>query len=350
MNYDEALETALDLSGDTAAVEAFLATVPAWRDQLNQAVRLAHQTGQELLAISPAPSAAARRQQELLQLVRQLDAAREPTFAPASRGLLAAFARPPLLAGASLAAAALALAFILGLPALNGDGPARVEAVVIEGSVSEISNGAVTISTAGSAELIQLSSDTVLTDSFGNTLQASSLNAGQTVVLKGNRSDSGVVASAVEVKDRLFGTVIAMTGDVLRLRAGQTEHAIAITGDTEIEGPIRVGSYVEVKVLRLSDGTLRALEIEAEDDDSDGGDDDRKSSPGAIPTAVASTPGGTPTAGGTGGGDDDGDEDEDGPEVEDEHEDEDSKGGEDEEHQEDREEHDEPEHEDESED
>jgi hypothetical protein len=346
VNYDEALETALDLSGDTAAVEAFLATVPAWRDQLNRDVRLAHLAGQELLAISPAPSAAARRQQELVQLVRQLDVAREPTFAPASRGPLAAFVRPPLLAGASLAAAALALAFILGLPALSGDGPARVEAVVIEGSVSEISNGAVTISTAGSAEMIQLSSDTVLTDSFGNTLQASSLNAGQTVVLKGSRSESGVVASAVEVKDRLFGTVIAMTGDVLRLRAGQTEHAIAITSDTEIEGPIRVGSYVEVKVLRLSDGTLRALEIEAEDDDSDGGDDDRKASPGAIPTAVASTPGSTPTAGGAGGGD----EDEDGPEVEDEHEDEDSKGGEDEEHQEDREEHDEPEHEDESED
>jgi hypothetical protein len=242
--------------------------------------------------------------------------------------------RPRLVATTALAAAVVVLAVVAGLPALSDSGGAKTaEAVVIEGSVAEIGEGAVTVNTADSAELVKLSSDTVLTDGFGNTVQAAALSTGQTVVLKGNRSDDGVVASQVELKDRLFGTLSAMSGDGIRLRTPQAEHAIAVTPSTEIEGPLRVGAYLEVKVLRLSDGSLRALEIEAEDSDDSGG-----SGSGSVdaPTAPVGSPApaNTPAAGSP--GDDGGDDDEDSAEPE-QHEDDDSHDGEhdEEEHQED---------------
>jgi hypothetical protein len=319
VNYEDAFETAIRLSRDSAALEAFLATRPAWRDQLMRDLRLAQSMGRELHNLTPGAAATLRRQRELLDVVAW-HAERQPTSWGAR--LQAVLLRPRLVATTALAAAVVVLAVVAGLPALSDSGGAKTaEAVVIEGSVAEIGEGAVTVNTADSAELVKLSSDTVLTDGFGNTVQAAALSTGQTVVLKGNRSDDGVVASQVELKDRLFGTLSAMSGDGIRLRTPQAEHAIAVTPSTEIEGPLRVGAYLEVKVLRLSDGSLRALEIEAEDSDDSGAPSGSVTSPTA--PAGSPAPADTPVAGGQpdDGHDDDGHEDEAEPE---EHEDEDS--------------------------
>lgn len=301
VNYDEALETAFNLSPNPAALEAFLASIPAWRGQIAREVRLAHTIGQELSTISPSAAGAIQRQQELIKLVARLGTGSERVSRSRLAGLLTALAWPRLLASATIATALVALAVVVGLPTLNGSGPAKAEAVVIEGRVAEIGAGGVTISTANSAELVQFSSDTVLTDGFGNALQPSALNTGQTVILTGSRSAAGVVVSQVELKDRLFGTVTALTSDSIRLRTGQNERVIAVTSDTEIEATVRVGAYVEVKVLRLADGGLRALEIETEAEESDDGEDGHDSS--STPTSVLPTPVSTPAAGGSPGDD-----------------------------------------------
>jgi hypothetical protein len=187
---------------------------------------------------------------------------------------------------------------------------------------------------------VKFSSDTVLTDGFGNPLQESDLNAGQTVILKGSRSDTGVVASQVELKDRLFGTITALAGDSMSLRSGQGSHVIRITPDTEIESALRVGIAVEVKVLRLTDGTLRALEIESEDDEHEDDDDHSKGETGGsaspVPPSTSPSAGTTPSSGDSDGNDkaedDDDHEDNESADSED-HDDEPS--GEDEEHHED---------------
>jgi hypothetical protein len=331
VNYEEAFETAIRLSNDSAALEAFLATLPDWRDQLSRDLRLAQAVGRELRQLTPGASATLRRQRELLEVVAWHAEQPSPSWLARLHVLLL---RPRVVASAALTSAVAVLAILTGLPAFSGGGGAiTAEAVVIEGSVAEIGEGAVTINTADSAELVKLSSDTVLTDGFGNTVQAAALSTGQTVVLKGSRSDDGVVANQVELKDRLFGTVAAMSGDSIRLRTAQAEHTIAVTPGTEIEGPLRIGSYVEVKVLRVSDGSLRALEIAAEDSDDSGG-----SGSGSVdaPTAPVGSPApaNTPAAGSP--GDDGGDDDEDSAEPE-QHEDDDSHDGEhdEEEHQED---------------
>ena len=329
MNYEEAFETAIRISNDPAALEAFLATLPDWRDQLSRDLRLAQSVGRELRQLTPGASATLRRQRELLEMVAWH--AEQPSTSWMTR-LPTVLLRPRLVACAALAAAVLVLAVVAGLPALSDGGANTAEAVVIEGSVAEIGEGGVTINTADSAELVRLSSDTVLTDGFGNTVQAAALSTGQTVVLKGSRSDDGVVANQVELKDRLFGTLTAISGDTIHLRTAQAEHTIAVTSSTEIEGPLRIGAYVEVRVLRVSDGSLRALEIEAEDSDDSGGSSGGSS---VSPTAPAGSPApaNTPAAGSP--EDDGGDDHEDLAEPE-EHGDDDSSDGEhEEEHQED---------------
>jgi hypothetical protein len=338
VNYEKAFETAIRLSNDSASLEAFLATLPDWRDQLDRDLRLAQSVARELRQLTPGASATLRRQRELLDVVAWH--AEQPSMSWLTR-LPTVLLRPRLVACAALAAAVLVLAVVAGLPALSDGGANTAEAVVIEGSVAEIGEGGVTINTADSAELVRLSSDTVLTDGFGNTVQAAALSTGQTVVLKGSSSEDGVVANQVELKDRLFGTLAALSGDSITLRTAQAEHTIAVTPSTEIEGPLRIGAYVEVRVLRVSDGSLRALEIEAEDSDDSGGSSGGSS---VSPTAPAGSPApaNTPAAGSLedGGGDDHTDSAE--PEG---HEDDDSPDGEHDEaeHQEDGHD-DEPEH------
>jgi hypothetical protein len=342
VNYEEALETALMLSDDAKALEAFLAEVPSYRERLLAQVELSRALGRDLSAVRPGSAARSRREQELLTLIAKLSNRQEPALAWRTR--LAGLFTPRTIASGGLAAVLIALALVITQPAIDGTGPLTAEAVVIEGSVAEIGAEGVTISTADSAQLVKLSADTLLTDGFGNSLQPSDLNAGQTVVLKGNRSESGLVASQVEVKDRIFGTVVALSTDSLRLRSAQGEYVIAITGATEFEGAVRAGSYVEVKVLRLPDGSLRALEVEAEDDDEDESEgDDRRVEPRMSPAAATATP--RPSSSSPGPDDrsaGEGDRDE--PEVQDSDED----GSEDDEQEEEHEDEEDSEHEDES--
>lgn len=295
VNYQDALETALGLAGRPSELDEFLTSAPAWRSDLERALALSSTAGRELRGISPAPSAAGRRERELIELVSRLQVENQ---AARSRwaALLGSVARPRLLAAsAGIAAVLLALALATSLPPFSGGSPPTAEAVLIEGSVAEIGGGIVTITTADSAQLVRLSSDTVLTDGFGNTVGASALSAGQTVVLKGSRSEDGVVASQVELRDRLFGVVTAMPGDSIHLRSSQGEHVILVSSQTKIEGPVAVGAYLEVKIARLPDGRLSALEIEVEDSEGDDSDNDGPSSTPA--TAASPVPSTSPSPG-----------------------------------------------------
>jgi hypothetical protein len=339
VDYEDAFETAIELSHDPAALDAFLATVPSLRGRLDRDLALALAAGRDLRRLTPDPAATMRRQRELLDAVDRHAEQRPVSWAVRLRVFRL---RPGLVVTAALVALVAVLAAVAGLPAVSdGGGTITAEAVVIEGSVAEIGEGAVTINTASSAELVRLSSETVLTDGFGNTVQPTALNTGQTVVLKGSRSSDGLVASSVELKDRLFGTISAISGDGIRLLVGQTEHPIAITPSTEIEAPLRVGAFVEVKVLRLSDGSLRALEIEAEEEEGD----DRPPSKGILATPAAPSANPTPNTPSSGDPKDGGDDGESGEaddhSDEDSHTDEDEHAGDDEDSHADEDEHEE---------
>jgi Domain of unknown function (DUF5666) len=268
MNYEDALDRALSLIHEPASLEAFLRTVPEWRDELNRALGVSSSVAGELRDITPNAGSRQRAQHRVMSVVEELGAARSTTPWPAR--VPRSFVGYRLAIAGLTAASILALAFVVGLPSQSGGGTQTAEAV-IEGSVAEVGVDAVTISMNSSSRVVRLGSDTVLTDGFGNTVESSKLSAGQDVVLKGNDSGEDFVASEVELRDRLFGVVTALNGDGIQLNSSKGDFFVLVTPETQFEGVALVGSFVEIKLIRLSDGTLRALEIEVEDDE--GGED-----------------------------------------------------------------------------
>jgi hypothetical protein len=334
MSYQDALERALALANDPGALDTFLETVPAWRGDLERALAVSRSLSRELSAIAPQEAARQRSQQQLMATVSRLAAAQAE--APAAPGIFSLLTLPRILIAGATAVALLALAVVVDVPSLGGGGTPTAEAVVIEGSVSAVSPDGVTISTSDSSRLVRLSGDTVLIDGFGNAVEASRLSAGQDVVLKGSRSGDDFVADHVELRDRLFGVVTEMPGDSLHLSSDRGDFVILITPQTEFEGVVAVGSFVEVKLMRTSDGALVALEVEVEDEDEDeqkgDDDDDGTSTAPAGPSVSPNTPSGSssPTSGSQfDDGDDDDDDGEqqdgedDGSSDDDEHEDDD---------------------------
>ena len=333
MSYQDALERALALANDPGALDTFLETVPAWRGDLERALAVSRSLSRELSAIAPQEAARQRSQQHLMAAVSRLAAAH--VEAPAAPGIFSLLTLPRILIAGATAVALLAFAVVVDVPSLGGGGTPTAEAVVIEGSVSAVSPDGVTISTSDSSRLVRLSGDTVLIDGFGNAVEASKLSAGQDVVLKGSRSGDDFVADHVELRDRLFGVVTEMPGDSLHLSSARGDFVILITPQTEFEGMVAVGSFVEVKLMRTSDGALVALEVEVEDEDDDeheGDDDDDGTSTPAGPSVSPNAPSGSssPTSGSQfdDGDDDDDDEEQqdgedDGSSDDDEHEDDD---------------------------
>lgn len=268
MKYEDALDRALSMAYEPESLDAFLRTVPQWRDDLQRALTVSGSVALELRGIGPDAGARQRAQHRLMAQVERLGEAGNSSVLA---GLLRAITGYRLGVAALTTAAFIVLAFAVGLPSLSGGGTQTAEAV-IEGSVAEVSLDAVTISTNDSSRVIRLSSDTVLTDGFGNSVQSSKLSAGQDVVLKGSNSGDDFVASEVELRDRLFGVVTGLPGDGIQLNSPKGDFFISVTAQTEFEGAVQVGSFVEIKLARLADGSLRALEVEVEDE----GDDDHQ--------------------------------------------------------------------------
>jgi Domain of unknown function (DUF5666) len=273
MNYQDALEKALALADEPQALNVFLSSVPAWRSELELAITVASSVAQRLERITPSDAAAQRSQQQLISVVARLATAEATTSRSPRSGLFGVFALHRF-AVAGVAALAIAIVVLtLNLPSLAGAGTPTAEALVIEGNLAEVSPNAMTVSINNSPQTVKLSSDAVLQDGFGNTVEASKLSAGQDVVLEGSRSGNDFVASQVQLRDRLFGVVTALPGDSIHLSSASGDYAIRVTTDTQFEGVLRIGDHILVKLTRMSDGSLVAVEVETEDEGSDNGND-----------------------------------------------------------------------------
>jgi hypothetical protein len=303
MTYQDALDRALGLANHPAALEAFLDTVPAWRGDLEQAVGVSRYLGRELRAIAPGEPARLRSQQQLMATVSRMATVQAESPIASATKMSSLLTLPRILIAGATAGALLAFAVVVDVPSLGGGGTPTAEAEVIEGSVSAVGPDGVTINTSDASRVVRLSSNAVLTDSFGNTVEASKLSAGQDVVLKGSNSGNEFVANQVELRDRLFGVVTAMASDSIHLSSSKGNFTIFVTPETEFEGVVAVGSFVEVKLVRKSDGTLLALEIEVEDEDE--GDDDHEGGDDRSGPSESSGPSGDT-------GDDDNDSNDDG--------------------------------------
>jgi Domain of unknown function (DUF5666) len=274
MNYQDALERAFELSGESAALEMFLGSVPSWRADLEEALAVSHSLSRELRAITADEGARLRSQQKLMSTISRLAAAEPDAHASWISRLSSLVTVPRIVVAGVTAAALLAFAVVVDFPSIDGGGTQTAEAVVIEGSVSEVGAGAVTINTSDSARVVMFNSDTVLTDGFGNTVASGRLSAGQDVVLTGSQSGKEFVASQVELRDRLFGVVTALPGDSIHLTSSKGDFVILITPETKFEGVVAVGSFAEIKLVHAPDGSLLALEIEVEREDEDEGEGD----------------------------------------------------------------------------
>ena len=304
MNYQDALDRALTLADDRRALESFLDSVPQWRSDLEGALVVSGSLSRQMRAVQPDQTSRLRTQQQLRTAVSRLaakqTAPRESWLTETWRVLTF----PRFIAAAAVAGALLAAALLVNLPGSNGGGTPAAEAVVIEGSVSEVGTTAMTVSTSEAAKVVTLTSDTVLVDGFGNTVNATDLSAGQDVVLRGNPSGEDFVASEVELRDRLFGVVKALPGDSIHLSSSKGDFIILVTPETRFEGAVSVGAAVEIKLMRLSDGSLSALQVEVEDEheeDQEGDSDPSGASSGSGPSAPGVSSQDPGSSGGSGG-------------------------------------------------
>jgi Domain of unknown function (DUF5666) len=307
MSYQDALERALSLTRNPGALEAYLQTVPSWRSDIERAIAVSRSVSRDLVAVQPRNAATQRSRQQLMSVVSRL-ASDQANVSPSRRsGLLAIFALHRFAIAGVAAAAMLLLVLAVNLPSLSGGGTPTAEALVIEGNLAEVSANAMTVSINNAPQTVKLSSDTVLQDSFGNTVATSKLSAGQDVVLQGSRSGDDFLATQVQLKDWLFGVVTALPGNGIHLSSDSGDYVIQVTADTQFEGPINVGDNIQVRLTRMSDGSLVALEVESENDDGEGdqqGDDgDHESSglPPGSPVAAATPSSSSEQEGGSGG-------------------------------------------------
>lgn len=279
MNYQDALERAIALRANRRDLEAFLGTVPDWRAQIEADIGLAAQFRDTVAARHPSDAAVAHAEQQLLRLVSVLEA-RDSTRAsiPPAPSLLARLWRARLVVGTATAAIVIAASVLFSGPGGNGGGlaPGAAEAVLIEGNVAQVAGQTVTLETPSGPRTFTLNG-TTLQDGFGNTIDLSALKPGQPVVLFAEDAGGGNLSpQRLEVKDRLFGRITALSGSSLTLQTSSAQYTIALTAQTDVRDRVGVGSTVEVRVLRQGDGTLRADRIDAEDGDDD--DDQRDNS------------------------------------------------------------------------
>jgi hypothetical protein len=303
MNYQDALDQALTLADDRRSLDAFLDSVPQWRTDLEGALAVSGSLSRQIRAVQPDQTSRLRTQQQLRSAVSRRAAAEAEPRASWLAETWRVLTFPRFIAAAAVAGALLVSALVVNLPGSNGGGTPTAEAVVIEGSVAEVGSTAMTVSTNEAAKVVTLTSDTVLLDGFGNTVNAADLSTGQDVVLKGSSSGEEFVASEVELRDRLFGVVTALPGDSIHLSSPKGDFVIQVTPETRFEGAVSVGAAVEIKLVRLSDGSLNAVQVEVEDEheeDQEGDGDPGGASSGSGSTApsVSSEEPGSSSGGG----------------------------------------------------
>ena len=273
MTYQETLQTALELQLSGSDLEDFLSQVPGWRLELEADLQLAALLRNQISKVQPS-SEASKRASGLLRTTIEERSQIEPShrswifFLPIRR-------TPVRLALSAGITAALLLLFglIFALPGGNPLTTTTAEAVMIEGTVSEISPVGLLLTSGNTQETVLIQDGAVLQDSFGNIVSVRRLKPGQTVVLTGNHSNGEFLASQVEFKDKLFGTILTLDADRIELVGGERRFTVLLSPDTRIEGALAIGVFVEIEVLQLSDGTLLAEEVEVEED---GADDDDK--------------------------------------------------------------------------
>jgi hypothetical protein len=322
VSYEEALEQALSLANDEEALDAFLTGVPEWAPRLRAALRVTTALQSQTHAMLPDAVTTARVETRVLDA---LSARRQAAGGGWLSGLFAIWASlpspRPIVAAGSIGLV-LAIVTLIALPLLQSD-PQGAQAVVIKGSVAEVGPSVVTVNQDGYPSTIKLSDTASFTDGVGNAVDVSALSPGQSVVLKGTRVGNEVVAESLEIESRIFGVVSEIRSDLIVISTSQGIYEIVLTAQTQMEGNVVTGAYVEVEVTE--NGGFVALEIEVEDEhedgEDDGGDEDGEDgasspthSPGSsgVPASTGSPP--TSTSGSTpapSAGYDDGGEDED---------------------------------------
>lgn len=178
---------------------------------------------------------------------------------------------------AAVAAFAVAVLFVAGPDLTNGPPSLRTpaaEAEIIEGTVAGVSPDGIVLVSGGMEETVRLDGGAVIRDALGNLVPVDEVRSGQVLILTGTRSDGLFVANNVEFKGKLFGVVQSIGADSMRVTNDEMEFIVSLSGATKIEGTLAVGSFVEIEVQRLEDGSLRALEIENEGDEAEESDDD----------------------------------------------------------------------------
>jgi hypothetical protein len=288
VSYEDILDTALDLGPDRAALAAFLRTLPPdQRSQVEADLQLRARVEREFQAVEPAPRARVLAERQLLAVVAERAAARKA----GRRGLPLLGAWPRLRLVAALTATAAALVLAVAVSGRLDFNSSTAEAVVVEGTLAEIGPGVLTLNTTRASETVRLEGDWQIEDGFGNQIDVSSLRPGQVIVLTARRSDNVLIAENLTVKGKLFGLITSVGSDRITVQSGDTTYLVLISGDTEIEGRLVEGAFVEIEVDTRPDGSLWAEEIEIEDDDEDeGGDDDHENEGSSGPVATVSAP------------------------------------------------------------
>jgi hypothetical protein len=225
-----------------------------------------------------APDDARERARSRMRLA-VAEARATPFSQPQARG--SAFGRRLVLAGGLAALMLLVTAGALNVLD-NGAGPLgspSAEAVVIEGTVESAGAGTITLITASGSQVISLDGSTQVVDSLGNLIRLDSLLQGERISVKGRRDEqTGLVIEEVKAVDEVHGTVVSLTATALRVTTSRGDFELVVTPQTEFDGTVGPGVFVEVDIEPGAGGTLIAEKVEVEDDERK---DDDSSGPGS---------------------------------------------------------------------
>ncbi len=150
MSYEEALEQALNLTGNEKALEAFLAGAPEWEARLRAALQVTQALQVRSEDFGPDAVTTARVEGAVLAAVsaRAHQPRRGwPNVLQAAYSLLP---RPRLVLAAGTMALVLAIVSLIALPLVRGN-TQSAQALVLRGSISELGASMVTVDEGGHA-------------------------------------------------------------------------------------------------------------------------------------------------------------------------------------------------------
>ena len=188
IRYHEALSRCLDAIAQGGDLDTAITGLPArHRDRLRSDASLAEAVRRHSATV-PAPSRAAEVN-ALSRLNAELNSVRTGREAAPRAGSL--FGLPRFaLAGVALAALLLGISLILG-PGRGGDG--TVEAADFEGVVVANGDGSLTVQTLDTLEEVMVPLEALIFDENGTALNVEAIEAGEVIVVHGNREKGGPV-------------------------------------------------------------------------------------------------------------------------------------------------------------